>query len=481
MHMKNHIKQLLIWILIMFSTAIFAQRDTLCQANFIYEEYELLGKPSVIEFKDLSEGNPTEFIWEFGDGTTSTQKDPIHYFPENGTYIVKLSISNEYTSDQMSQTILIEVADISMNIQYVLDTHHIIPNTFRFRSEIEGHYDYIHWDFGEGLITNVEDTIHSYSEQDTDYQVSVTAKYFFNDTSIISKTSSIGLTTSEYFDMGGQIFFGDSLMNNPESTGDEGIAYLYRMDHGNPIPIDTNYFVNLGYYWFAQKLKAHYIVKAEFTNNSIHASSFAPTYVGNTTHWDDAEIINLTTNKYREDIDMVELSAEKQGTALLNGSVFDILDIQNTKEYPLVFLYDTEENLFSFNKVTENGDYSFQNVSRGHYIVSADLTGVHMRSQLVFIDGKSHSELKSSLISSESQLFPNPALQYSILQYVNNSYAKVVYLQWINSNGQLMKEESFTSEEGLNYYHLDLTDMPKGVLLLKVVDEQSKIIKLMHY
>lgn len=481
MHMKNLIKQLLIWILIVFSTATYAERDTLCQANFTYEVYELLGKPSVISFKDISEGNPTVYTWEFGDGTTSNQKDPIHYFPENGSYIVKLSIYNDFTSDDVSQTIVIEVPEITMNIQYELDSNHIIPNTFKFRSEIEGYYDYIHWDFGEGIITNVEDTIHSYSQQDTDYQVSVTAKYFFNDTSIINKTSSIGLTTSEYFDMGGQLFFGDSLMNNPESTGDEGIAYLYRMDRGNPIPIDTNYFVNLGYFWFSQKLKAHYIIKAEFTETSSHSMSFAPTYVGNTTYWDDAEIINLTANKYREDIEMVMSDANKQGIAQLNGSVFDIIEIQSFKEQALVFLYDTEEHLLNFKSVNENGDYSFQNVPKGHYLVSADITGVHMRSQLVFIDGKSQSELKSSIISSESQLFPNPANQYSILQYSNNSQAKRVHLQWINSRGQLLKEESFSANEGPNYYHLDLTDMPKGVLLLKVIDEKTMFIKLMHY
>lgn len=481
MHMKNLIQQLLIWTLVMFSTAIFAERDTLCQANFSYEVYELLGKPSVIKFNDHSEGSPTDFTWEFGDGSTSNQKDPIHYFPENGAFTVKLSISNEYTSDDMSQIITIEVPAITMNIQYVLDSNHMIPNTFRFRSEIEGYYDHIQWNFGEGIVTNVEDTIHSYTEQDTDYQVSVTAKYFFNDTSIISKTSSIGLTTSEYFDLGGQIYFGDSLMNNPESTGDQGIAYLYRMDRGNPVPIDTNYFVNLGYYWFTQKLKAHYIVKVQFTDNSAHADDFAPTYVGNVSYWDDAQIINLTQNKYREDIEMIEIDAKKQGTAQLNGSVFDILEIQNFKENPLVFLYDTEEHLINYETVHENGDYSFENVPKGHYLISADLTGVYMRSKLIFIDGKGQSELKNNLINTQSELFPNPANQYSILQYWNHGSARTLNLQWINSHGQLMKEESFSAQEGQNFYHLDLTELPYGVILLKIVDDNSKLIKLIHY
>lgn len=480
MHMKNLIKQLLIWTLVVFSTATFAKADSLCQASFTYEVYELLGKPSVIQFNDQSEGNPTEFIWDFGDGSSSNQKDPIHYFPANGSFEVSLSISNEYTSDQISHTIIIDVPEITIAIQYVLDSNHSIPNTFRFRSEIEGYYDHILWDFGQGIVTNVVDTIHSYPEQDTDYQVSVTAKYFFNDTSIISKTSSIGLTTSEYFDMGGQIYFGDALMNNPESTGDEGIAYLYRMDNGNPVPIDTNYFVNLGYYWFTQKLKAHYIIRAELTENSSHAFNHAPTYVGNTTQWEDAEIINLTQNKYREDIGMVGIDIEMIGSAQLEGSIYDILDIQDLKNNPIVFLYDTEENLIHYNTVDESGDYSFQNLPKGHYMLSADLTGIRMRPQLIYIDGKGQSELKSSLIVSESVIFPNPGIDYSILQYWNNSDSKTVYLQWINTQGQIIKEESFYAQEGQNFYHLDLNEMPKGMLLVKVLDEKSEMIKLLH-
>jgi PKD repeat protein len=34
----------------------------------------------------------TGYLWEFGDGTTSTDQNPIHIFPNQGTYYVKLTI-----------------------------------------------------------------------------------------------------------------------------------------------------------------------------------------------------------------------------------------------------------------------------------------------------------------------------------------------------------------------------------------------------
>ncbi len=39
--------------------------------------------------------NATSFAWEFGDGETSTEKDPVHTFPETGSYTVKLTATNE--------------------------------------------------------------------------------------------------------------------------------------------------------------------------------------------------------------------------------------------------------------------------------------------------------------------------------------------------------------------------------------------------
>ncbi len=49
--------------------------------------------------------NTGSYLWDFGDGTTSTMKNPPHYFPDTGTYDVNLIISNNCgysdTSNQM--------------------------------------------------------------------------------------------------------------------------------------------------------------------------------------------------------------------------------------------------------------------------------------------------------------------------------------------------------------------------------------------
>ncbi len=40
----------------------------------------------LISFRDLSYGNITSWLWDFGDGTTSTERNPVHQFQKQGFY-----------------------------------------------------------------------------------------------------------------------------------------------------------------------------------------------------------------------------------------------------------------------------------------------------------------------------------------------------------------------------------------------------------
>ena len=55
--------------------------------------------PLTVNFTDQSTNNPTSWQWNFGDGGTSTQKNPSHTYNSAGTYTVELLVSNGYGSD----------------------------------------------------------------------------------------------------------------------------------------------------------------------------------------------------------------------------------------------------------------------------------------------------------------------------------------------------------------------------------------------
>lgn len=50
--------------------------------------------PLVVQFSDASSGLPTGWSWDFGDGSTSTERNPTHTYATPGTYTVSLTATN---------------------------------------------------------------------------------------------------------------------------------------------------------------------------------------------------------------------------------------------------------------------------------------------------------------------------------------------------------------------------------------------------
>ena len=65
----------------------------------------------IIQFTDQSTNTPTSWLWNFGDGGTSTLQNPSHTYTINGIYNVKLKAINSYGNDT-----LIKSAYITINL-----------------------------------------------------------------------------------------------------------------------------------------------------------------------------------------------------------------------------------------------------------------------------------------------------------------------------------------------------------------------------
>ena len=58
--------------------------------------------PMSVQFNDTSTGNPTSWKWDFGDGKTSTIKNPIHNYTKTGNFNVSLNVTNLYGSSKLT-------------------------------------------------------------------------------------------------------------------------------------------------------------------------------------------------------------------------------------------------------------------------------------------------------------------------------------------------------------------------------------------
>ena len=83
-----------------------APQGTAPEASFTPSSFEVcLG--SAVSFNDFSSEQPTDWLWDFGDGSSSTDQNPSHTYSGTGPFVVTLTVSNEFGSNASIQTILV--------------------------------------------------------------------------------------------------------------------------------------------------------------------------------------------------------------------------------------------------------------------------------------------------------------------------------------------------------------------------------------
>jgi len=132
-----------------------------CMAMFTYETNDNL----TLMFQDISLGNPTEWQWDFGDGSTSAEQNPTHIYEEEGFYTVLLSINGSECSSTMMMDVFVgeywwpnECLAMFYPWMDSLNTQ-----TVHFIDESWGAENYF-WSFGDGTSSTEQNPSHTYSE-----------------------------------------------------------------------------------------------------------------------------------------------------------------------------------------------------------------------------------------------------------------------------------------------------------------------------
>ena len=147
--------------------------------------------PVNVSFTDQSAGSPATWKWDFGDGTTSSEQNPVHRYTAPGSYTVSLTISGTGGQDTTTKNDFIvvtrgPVADFRADVQAGR-----APFLVRFTDISQGSPTSWVWDFGDGSRSDEQNPVHVY-QRDGTYNISLTVKNQYGKDTVTRSGSSPG-------------------------------------------------------------------------------------------------------------------------------------------------------------------------------------------------------------------------------------------------------------------------------------------------
>jgi len=131
---------------------------------------------SPVRFTDTSANVPQSWLWEFGDGITSTEENPVYTYAAAGTYTVNLTVTNIKGTNKVTKTGYITkiippvpVVGFTTNV-----TSGVSPAPVQFTDQSTGVIFSRSWDFGDGSNSTEQNPVHRYAPGT--YSVNLTVK-----------------------------------------------------------------------------------------------------------------------------------------------------------------------------------------------------------------------------------------------------------------------------------------------------------------
>lgn len=473
-----------------------------CQA--FYSSNEDPENHLIINFQDQSTGTIANWMWSFGDGTYSELQNPTHLFPNPGLYTVCLTISNpdtgNYCWDNFCDTIYIDIIhDCEADFSAVLDSLNKEPNTFFFYDHSTGNPNSWLWLFGDGSLSTDQNPVHRF-----------VASGEFRVCLLIAETDSTGtlcydsicrnLITPDYFDLGGHLFAGDYPINNPLSTGDTGLVYLYRVNDSRLTGVDTARFTQYGYFAFPQKLNSSYLLRAELTKGSANYSHFFPSYYRSNLTWKSGEIVNLTdSNSYHSDIHLIPAVDTLQGASAIRGFVIDgdRKPLSVEKSFVEVLLFNGIMKPLTFTFSDQTGHYEFPELPPGTYNLQVEIPGFYSRVTTITLDME-HPVADSVVLEvfshdvtgvedhpltqtiEISALYPNPVPERFWFDVISQKNVTLV-IDIVNITGQIRHTQAIEVNKGRVPVSMQVNSLSRGCYFLLIRSGEGTLINAQKF
>ncbi|PKK83160.1 MAG: hypothetical protein CVT49_10145 [candidate division Zixibacteria bacterium HGW-Zixibacteria-1] len=170
-----------------------------------FEGFPHTGKaPLTVMFEPILTGIANAYFWDFGDGNTSTEMNPVHIYTTQGKFNVKLRVGLQLDGcnqvDSLIKNEYIVVSDVDALFK-ATPRSGIYPLSVQFTDTSSGEPDGWLWKFGDGTTSTLQNPIHEYT-QPGQYDVFLWVQNSaFNDADSTMKLGYITVFDLPYTDM----------------------------------------------------------------------------------------------------------------------------------------------------------------------------------------------------------------------------------------------------------------------------------------
>ena len=479
-----------------------------CNANF---SFQVSGQS--VQFINSSTGG-NYYSWSFGDGGSSNQFNPSHFYSSPGTYTVCLSIwdTNSNCQDSICLPLTIQGSGGNCSASFIATGNG--GNFFQFsNTSTQGNFFYS-WSFGDGSTSNQFSPSHTYSSPGF-YQVCLTISDSnctdtYCDSVYVPQGGGNCLADFNYQQVQGQSvqFFNISQGGNfyTWSFGDGGTSNQYNPAHTYASPgtytvcltiLDTvtNCQDSICY---SVMVQAGTNCQASFVANFNGGTSFSFTNTsqgGAFYSWDfgDGGTSNAMNPNYTYSSGggyLVCLTISDSGcTSTYCDSIF----VPGGNNCLASFTSQVNGSIVDFTNTSTGGNSYFWSFGDGNSSSASNpqhtyaAPGTYTVCLIVFDSltqcqdsicnqvtvGPSTSIGEVNGIELLTNLYPNPVQDRATIE-IKAREARAASLQVLNTLGQPVRVERININPGVNQVDLELSGLASGMYILNIVTEDQQ-------
>lgn len=464
-----------------------------CQAAFYsYIDSTCMLPLDCYQFVDYSSGLNTQavsWVWDLGDGTVSTDQNPMHAYSQWGTYNVCLTVtmSDGCVSTTCDQ---ITVGGGSGNCDATFTSSGPTPIGYTFSAlTLDSNLTY-QWEMN-GVVLGNGWEYYSPGFAPGTYTICLTVFDNANCWDQYCMTFTVPGGPCEGY-ISGMVNAG-----SPNFPLDEGIVYLITYDSVTNMltAVDSTYLDTMNYYFFGPVPCGDYLVKAAATPNSAYYSDHIPTYFGNSPFWDFAETVTIDEVNIQVTTDITLISgANPGGPGFIGGDVTEgankFGDIGDPVIGATVLLFDNTSNVISYVYTDANGEFGFDNLPWGTYQVYVEMLnktttpvivtigpdqpsfeGVHV---LVF-DTEITTDVEDiQVVLNSTGLYPNPANSNVSIEFASEA---TIDLQIIirDLTGRVVFTDATNLLAGGNKLTIDVSELKDGYYSIEFTNQAAGV------